>query len=74
MRFVHQLSEEKIRNERLSNKLYKASATSTFTKVEEEIIANQLNSLYASINGLSDKKFVEDKFMFQIQELQEKTV
>ena len=37
---MHQLSEQKIRNERLQNKLYKVSATSTFNKVEEEIIAN----------------------------------
>lgn len=36
-------------------------------KLEEEIFGNQLKNLYNSIHALSNKKFVEDKFNFELE-------
>lgn len=38
-------------------------------KLDQEVIGTQLKNLYESIQSLSNKKFVEDKFKFEIDNL-----
>ena len=41
-------------------------------QLDKEIIGNQLKNLYKAIESLSNKKYVEDKFSFQIDNLESK--
>ena len=42
------------------------------SELDKEIIGNQLKNLYVAIENLSNKKYVEDKFAFQIDDLEKK--
>ncbi len=68
-RYQKRVSEAKLENEAQSNEIIKLRQTSLHTALEQEIISNQLKNLYDSIQNLSEKKYVEDRFQNTIGEL-----
>ena len=55
-----------------SNETIKPTEDNRLEQLDKEIIGNQLKYLHKAIESLSNKKYVEDKFSFPIDNLKSK--
>lgn len=62
----------KVEVEKHQNYIIKLVEEARLKELDHEIIGNQLKNMYKAIESLSHKKFVEDKFTFEISNLNSK--
>ena len=60
------LMNQKVITDKQKNKIIKLNEEASLSQLDQEIIGNQLQNLYKAIENLSSKKFVEDKFTFEL--------
>lgn len=65
----NELLNVKVDLDRKNNYIIKLLEEVSLIKLDQEVIGTQLKNLYESIQSLSNKKFVEDKFKFEIDNL-----
>lgn len=72
MHYENALMSAKVVIEKSQNRIIKLVEESRLKSLDHEIIGNQLKNMYKAIDSLSGKKFIEDKFTFEIANLNQK--
>lgn len=66
LRYQHELMSVKVITDKQNNHIIKLEEEGKLRKLDQEIIGNQLKNLYIAIESLSHRKFIEDKFTFEL--------
>lgn len=66
VRYQRELMSVKVTTDKQNNHIIKLTEEGKLRQLDQEIIGNQLKNLYKAIENLSHRKFIEDKFAFEL--------